>query len=89
MDFRTLDLESNKMLSMDHPSRNMEDSGDEGNLNCGGLDQEVSEERNFSMLPGDDSYYVLVKKVTTFRLFHWSLPEGKVKRFKMVALRRS
>ena len=45
MDFRTLDLESNKMLSMDHPSRNMEDIGAEGNLNCGGLDQEVSEGR--------------------------------------------
>ena len=32
---------------MDHPSRNMEDVIAEGDLNDGGLAQEVSEEKSF------------------------------------------
>ena len=32
-----------------HPNRNMEDIGVEGDLNCRGLAQEVSEEKNVSM----------------------------------------
>ena len=32
-----------------NPSRNMKDIGAEGDLNCGGLAQEVSEEKNISM----------------------------------------
>jgi hypothetical protein len=31
----------------------MEDSDTEGDLNCGGLAQEISEEKNFSMWPRD------------------------------------
>ena len=39
----------------------MEDSGAEGDLmNCGGLIQEVSEKKNFSMLPRDNSCDILV-----------------------------
>jgi hypothetical protein len=34
---------------MGHPRRNMGDSGAEGDLNCGGLAQEVSEEKNISV----------------------------------------
>ena len=34
---------------MDHPSRNMEDSGAEGDLNSGVLALDVSEEKNFSL----------------------------------------
>lgn len=37
---------------MDQPSRKMEGSGAEGDLNCWGLAQEVSEE-NFNMWPRD------------------------------------
>ena len=40
----------------------MEDSGAEHDLKCGGLAQEVSEEKNFSMLSRD----ILVKNVGTF-----------------------
>ena len=36
-----------------HPSRNMEDIGAEGGLNCHSLAQVVSEKKNFSMLPRD------------------------------------
>ena len=38
---------------MDHPSRNMEDTGVEGDLNCRGLTQEVSEKKNISIWPRD------------------------------------
>jgi hypothetical protein len=45
----------------------MEHSGAEGDLKCGGLDQEVSEE-NFSMMPRDCSSDILVKNVANFCL---------------------
>ena len=38
-----------------HPNRKMEFSGAEGDLNFGDLAQEVSQEKNFSMLPRDHS----------------------------------
>ena len=44
----------------------MEDSGAEGNLNCGGLAQEVSDEKNISMWPR--SYDILMKNVAAFAL---------------------
>ena len=40
---------------MRNPRRSMEDSDVEGDLNCGGLDQEVSEEKNVSILARDYS----------------------------------
>ena len=38
---------------MSYPSRNMEDGGAENDLNCAGLAQEVSEEKNVNMWPRD------------------------------------
>jgi hypothetical protein len=59
-------VECFKCYLMGHPSRNMEDSGAEGDLNCGGLAQEVSEEKNFSLLPRNSSCDISVKNVTAF-----------------------
>ena len=58
-----------------------EDSGAEGDLDFGGLAREVSEERNFSMLPRGRSY-VLVENVAAFCPCMKSLFEAKVKRFR-------
>ena len=44
----------------------MEDSDAQGAVNCRSLAQEVSEEKNFSMLPRDHSCDILMKKVTAF-----------------------
>ena len=58
--FGTLDKESNGPLQvlMGHPSRSLEDSGTEGELNCGVLAQEVSEEENISIWPREHSCYI-------------------------------
>ena len=48
--------------------RIMENSCTESDLNCAGLAQEVSEEKNFSMLPRDCACDTLVKNVTAFGL---------------------
>ena len=54
---------------MGHPSRNMEDSSTEcDSMTSGALAQEVSEDKNFSMLPRDHSCDILVKSVATFAL---------------------
>lgn len=42
-----------------HTSRNMKDSGPEDDLNCDGLAQEVSEEKNVSLWPRDYSCDIL------------------------------
>ena len=47
-----------------HYSRIMEDSSAEGDQNCAGLLQVVSEERNFNTLLRDHSCDILVKNVT-------------------------
>jgi hypothetical protein len=44
----------------------MDDIGADGDLNPGGLDEEVSEEKNFSMLPSDHFCDILVKNVAAF-----------------------
>lgn len=54
-----------------------------GDLNTGGIAQEVSEKRSCSMLPGDNSYDILVKNMDTFAHFGGSLPEVKVKKFRL------
>ena len=65
----------------------MEDSGAEGDLNCIGLlAQGVSEEKSFSMWPTDCSCNILIKNVAAFWLCSKSLPEAKVKRFRLIAL---
>jgi hypothetical protein len=60
----------------------MEDSGAEGDLNHGVLAQEVSEEKNFR----DHSCDILVKNVAAFCPCLKSLPETKVKRFKLISM---
>ena len=70
---------------MGHPSWSMADSGTEGDLNCGGLAQEVSEEKNFNMWPRDCSCDILVKN-GCFCSCLKSLPEAKVKRLRLIAL---
>ena len=54
-------MECFKYGIMGHTSRSVEDGGVEDDLNCGGPAQEVSEEKNFSMLLGDSSCDILVK----------------------------
>ena len=44
----------------------MEDSGTEGDLNCGSLALEVSEEKNFSMWTRNCSYKILVTNMVAF-----------------------
>ena len=69
MGLRALDLESMECFKqglMGLPSRNMDDIGADGDLNPGGLDEEVSEEKNFSMLPSDHFCDILVKNVAAF-----------------------
>lgn len=51
-----------------HPCRNMENSGTEGDLNCWGPAQEVSEEKDISKYPRDHSCYILAKNVAIFAL---------------------
>lgn len=69
---------------MEHTGRSMEDRGAEGDLKCGSLAQEVSEERNVSMLPRNHSCDVLAKTVATLCPCLKSLPE--VRTFRLVAL---
>ena len=64
----------------------MEDSGADGYLNCGSLDQKVSEEKNFNMLPRNHSHDILVKNVTAFYHCLKCLPEDKVERLRLCAL---
>ena len=47
-------------------SRNMEDSGAEGDLNCGGPGQQVSEEKNITVWPRNQFCHILVKKKSLF-----------------------
>jgi hypothetical protein len=61
----------------------MEDSGTEGDLNC------VAQSNRFqrrSMGPRDCSCNILVKNVAAFCPCLKSLPEAKVKRFRLIAL---
>ena len=59
-------VECFKFCLMGHSSWSMEDIGAGGDLNCGGLTQKDSEEKNVSMLPRDHSCDILVKKVAAF-----------------------
>jgi hypothetical protein len=53
---------------MSHPSRKMEDFGDESDLNCVDLAQEASVEKNFSVWPRDCFPNILVNNGATFPL---------------------
>ena len=73
----------------DHPSQNAEYGGVEGDFNyCRPAGQDVSEGKNFSMWPRDCSCNILVKNVTAFCPFLGRLPEFKVKKFTLLALRK-
>jgi hypothetical protein len=64
----------------------MEDVVAESDLNCTDLTQEVSEMKNFSMLHRDCFCDILVKNVDSFCHCLKSLPEAKVKSFKLITL---
>ena len=72
-------VECFKCFIMNHTSRSIEDRGAEGYLNCGGLAQEISEDKNFYKLPKDHSCYSSVKNVAAFCLCLKSLPEANMK----------
>ncbi|EGV99439.1 hypothetical protein I79_014613 [Cricetulus griseus] len=60
----------------------MEDNGADNDLWCLGLDQDVSEEKNFSMWPKNCSCDILVKNVVAFCPCLKSLSEAKVENTK-------
>lgn len=72
---------------MGHTSKSMGDRGAKSDLNCGGLfTQDVSEEKNLSMLPRDCSCDILMKKVAAFYPCQGNMPEGKEKNFGLIPL---
>ena len=64
----------------------MEEFIAEGDLICGSLALEVSQEKNISMWLRDCSCDILAKNVAAFCPCLKSLPEAKVKRVKLIAL---
>jgi hypothetical protein len=66
VDFGTL-IYKNSAFKWSLMGRNMEDSGAEGGLNSGGMDQEVSEGKNISMWLRDYCD-ILVQNVAVFAL---------------------
>ena len=65
----------------------MDDGTAEGDLNCVDLlAQGASEENDFVMWTRDCSYDNLVNNVAVFCYCTKSLPEAKVKRFRLIAL---
>jgi hypothetical protein len=73
---------------MGRPSRNMEDFVAERDLNWVDLGQEGSVERNFRMWCRDCFCGILVKNVAVFCHCLKSLPEAKVKRFRLIAWKK-
>lgn len=71
---------------MVYTRRSLEDSCNEGYLNCGGLDQRFQRRKNFRMWSRDCCCAGLVKKVTAFFPCLNNLPETKVKQFRVIAL---
>ena len=55
-------------------------------MESGGLAHEVSEEKNFSMLPRDCPCDILVKNVLAFCPCTKSLLKAMTKRFRLIAL---
>ena len=76
-------MECFKWGLMGHPSRNMEDFVAGSDLNCVDLAQEISKEKNFRMWHKDCFSGILMKNVATFCPCLKSLPEVKVKRFRL------
>ncbi|MGE9574538.1 hypothetical protein ACQP3C_26175 [Escherichia coli] len=71
---------------MGHTNRRLENNAVDTNVDYDSLAQEVSEEKNFSMLPRDCSCNILVKNVAAFCPCLNSLPEAKVKSFGLIPL---
>ena len=61
-------MECFKWDLMSPTNRSIDNSGVEGDLHCGGLAQEVSEEKIFCMWPRECSCGILRKNVATFCL---------------------
>ena len=66
----------------------MEDFVAGSNLNCVDLVQEISKKKNFSMWPRDCFWSTLMKKMAALCPCLKSLPEAKVKRFRLIALKK-
>ena len=66
---------------MDHPNRSVEDSNAESNVDCLGPTQGVSEVKNISNLPRDNSCNILAKekKITVFYPCPKNLLEAELK----------
>lgn len=71
---------------VNHPRWNTENSGAEGDCNCGGISQEVSVEMNINKLPRSHSCDILEENVDGFCLYQKSLPEAKLKNYGLIAL---
>ena len=69
-------VECFKCCLMGHINRNMKNIGTEYDLNCGCLDQYISEEKKVNMWPRDLSCDILVKSMAAFSPCSKSLPEG-------------
>jgi hypothetical protein len=66
----------------------MKDFVAEIDLNCADLAQVGSMEKNFSMWPRDCFCGILMKNVAAFCPCSKSVPEAKVKRFRLIALKK-
>jgi hypothetical protein len=64
----------------------MEGGSGEGELNCGGPAQEISNKKNINMGPTDYYHDILAKHVAAFFLCPPNLPEPKLKSFGLRAL---
>ena len=66
---------------MAHPIRSVEDSSGESNVDCGGPTQGVSEVKNISNLPRDNSCDILAKEKKNggFLPLSKNLPEAELK----------
>jgi hypothetical protein len=63
----------------------MEDFAAEGDLNCGRLAREVSEDKNFNMCPRDCFCIIFSKNVAAFCHCLKRLPKARVKSFILIA----
>jgi hypothetical protein len=81
-------VECFKYRLMGHRNRSMEDSIPEGDLNWGGgaLVKEFLEGKYFNLFPSDQSCNILVKNMAAFCHYLRSLPDAKVKKFRLTAL---
>lgn len=71
---------------MGHPSRNLNDNSDEGNVNYKGPVQETRERSNISKWARDYSCGTLVKNVAAFSCYPKNLPETKLKISEQISL---